>query len=352
MSKNRQITIVDIADAAGVSIATVSNVLNRRKVPMSEGTIRKVEKIAEELGYRRNVMAANLSRRKSFELGLMIPNYDAYYGRFAEEMERTAHRFGYHMSVFSAGGFDPDMEKRHLEVLLQRRVDGLFCHGLAMTPDTTRQIVGDGTPLVLFNAWNWPQDIAIHAVNLNFADGCVQAVHHLVEQGCEALVYLSSVRSKATNEQRLKGFLQGLTELNTQSVASGIVDLKDRPMSELVKQTQEISGGKGPIGILAFDDLAALRFMSAVQEQGYRVPEQYKIFGINNDPVSSACYPPISTLDIPYSQQAQYAITLMLRQLGEEPDTDEGVPALPDSIEHELRIPMAMLPRLSTSSKS
>lgn len=246
MSKNRQITIVDIAEAAGVSIATVSNVLNRRKVPMSEGTIRKVEKIAEELGYRRNVMAANLSRRKSFELGLMIPNYDAYYGRFAEEMERTAHRFGYHMSVFSAGGYDPDMEKRHLEVLLQRRVDGLFCHGLAMTPETTRQIVGDGTPLVLFNAWDWPQDIAIHAVNLNFADGCVQAVHHLVEQGCEALIYLSSVRSKATNEQRLKGFRQGLAELHKASVASGIVDLGGKPMTELVKQTQEISGERDP----------------------------------------------------------------------------------------------------------
>ncbi|SFK76358.1 transcriptional regulator, LacI family [Paenibacillus sp. 1_12] len=349
MSKNRQITIVDIAEAAGVSIATVSNVLNRRKVPMSEGTIHKVEKIAAELGYRRNVMAANLSRRKSFELGLMIPNYDAYYGRFAEEMERTAHRFGYHMSVFSAGGYDPDMEKRHLEVLLQRRVDGLFCHGLAMSPDTTRQIVSDGTPLVLFNAWDWPQDIAIHAVNLDFADGCAQAVHHLAEQGCKTLIYLSSVRSKATNDQRLKGFSQGLSERHREQLVSGIVELRGKPMADLVQQTQEISGGRGPIGILAFDDIAALRFMSAVVEQGYRVPEQYMIFGINNDPVSSACYPPISTLDIPYSHQAQYAISLMLRQLGEEPDTDEGVPALPDTIEHELRIPLTILPRLSTA---
>jgi LacI family transcriptional regulator len=65
MSNNRLVTIVDIAAAAGVSIATVSNVLNRRKVPMSEETIRKVEKAAQELGYRRNVMAASLSRRKS-----------------------------------------------------------------------------------------------------------------------------------------------------------------------------------------------------------------------------------------------------------------------------------------------
>ena len=78
---------------AGVSIATVSNVINRRKVPMSPETIRKVEEAVVQLGYRRNVMATNLSRRRSYELGLIIPHFGGYYGRFAEKLEQKVHQF-------------------------------------------------------------------------------------------------------------------------------------------------------------------------------------------------------------------------------------------------------------------
>ncbi|MFE5323913.1 LacI family DNA-binding transcriptional regulator [Paenibacillus sp. NPDC056579] len=352
MSKHRSVTIVDIAEAAGVSIATVSNVLNRRKVPMSEETIRKVERTAEELGYRRNVMAASLSRKKSYELGLIVPGFIGYYGLFAEEMERTAHRFGYHLSVFSAGGYDPEMERRHLDVLLQRRVDGLFCHGLAMSTETTRQIVSDGTPLVLFNGWNWPEDIAVGAVNLDFAGGCVEAVHHLVKQGCRSLFYLERSTAHETNKQRLLGFRKGIAEAG-EEVCSFVIEGDKQPMHEIVRMTQDMGGGHGPIGILAFDDLVALRFMSAVAEQGYRVPEDYKIFGINNDIISSSCYPQITTLDIPYSQQAQWAVSLMLRQLGEEDKlAGEAMMEIPEAgnAGNEIRIPLTLIQRLSTST--
>lgn len=351
MSKHRSVTIVDIAEAAGVSIATVSNVLNRRKVPMSEETIRKVEKVAEELGYRRNVMAASLSRKKSYELGLIVPGFIGYYGHFAEEMERTAHRFGYHMSVFSAGGYDPEMEKRHLEVLLQRRVDGLFCHGLAMSTETTRQIVSDGTPLVLFNGWNWPEDIAIGAVNLDFAAGSTMAVKHLVEQGCRTLFYLERARAHETNKQRLIGFQEGVAQV-VGDIAAFVIDGDTRPTQELVRMTQEMSGGKGPVGILAFDDLVALRFMSAAMEQGIRVPEEYRIHGINNDIIASSCYPQLTTLDIPYSQQAQLAIRLMLQELGEDEKLARAthLAQLPEQAEHEIKIPLQPILRKSTAA--
>ncbi|MCR8629857.1 LacI family DNA-binding transcriptional regulator [Paenibacillus radicis (ex Xue et al. 2023)] len=352
MNKKRTVTIVDIAEAAAVSIATVSNVLNRRNVPMADETIRKVEKAAEELGYRRNAVAANLSRRKSNELGLIVPGFIGYYGRLAEEMERTAHQQRYHLSVFSAGGFDSEVEKRHLDALLQRRVDGLFCHGLAMSPDTTRKIVGEGTPLVLFNGWNWPQDIAVGAVNLDFAGGCVEMVKHLYDQGCRSLFYLSSGRAHAVNEQRVIGFKKGLIELAA-PVISEVIELGLHDVQSIVSMTQEISGGLGPIGILAFDDLVALRFMSAVMEQGYHVPKDYKIAGINNDSVSSSCYPQLTTLDIPYNQQARLMIDLMLRQLGEPIDAGdidvESGSLQPKPDEHELKIPLTLIPRMSTS---
>ena len=206
MSKPKQVTIVEVAAAAGVSIATVSNVLNRGGIRSSKETIRKVELAAEQLGYRRNTMAAGLSRNKTYEIGLIVPGLTSYYGRFAEHLQIEAHHAGYHLSVFSSGGFDPTIERRHLEVLLQRRVDGLICHGLAMGMDSTREIVNSGTPLVLINGWGWPEDIAVGAVNLGFAEACRQSTKLLVDRGCDSLIYVGSKCSNVIDEQRRNGY--------------------------------------------------------------------------------------------------------------------------------------------------
>ncbi|MCZ8522404.1 MULTISPECIES: LacI family DNA-binding transcriptional regulator [Paenibacillus] len=356
MSRKRQITIVDLAEAAGVSIATVSNVLNRRNVPMSEETIRKVEEAAEQLGYRRNVMAANLSRRKSYELGMLVPGFAGYYGRFAEEMQRMAHLHGYHLSVFSAAGFDPEIEKRHLDVLLQRRVDGLFCHGLAMSQEATRQIVRDGTPLVLFNGWGWPGDIAIGAVNLDFAGGVEAAVKHLYESGCRRIYYLSRPESHAVDLQRRIGFQAGLGGL-PERVLSGILEIRGypAPVEEAVEQLGGQASGEGPVGVIGFDDFVAFAFLSAVLSRGSRVPQDYKIVGINNDPLAAACYPGLTTLDIPYHEQAELAMKLMLEKLGSKDEDGAGERPADRRTEDasgadtpEIRIPLKLIPRMST----
>lgn len=353
MNKKRQITIVDIAEAAGVSIATVSNVLNRRNVPMTPETIRKVEQSAEQLGYRRNVMAASLSRKKSFELGMLVPVFGGYHGRFAEEMQRMAHGYGYHLSVFSAAGFDPEIEKRHLDVLLQRRVDGLICHGLAMSQEATRHLVGEGTPLVLFNAWGWPTDIAVGAVNLDFVVGCDEAVRHLYDQGCRTIVYLAKTSLFATDQQRRIGFRNGLAKL-PEPVPHDIVDSDElESIDQVLEHVVKVWDRRAPIGILGFDDMLTVSFMSAVMRQGYRVPEDFRIAGINNDPVTTVCHPMLTSLDIPYTLQAEMTMRLMLEALG---DTEalKHVPAEAGGKVrregHEIQIPLTLIARRSTEA--
>ncbi|SDE04590.1 transcriptional regulator, LacI family [Paenibacillus sp. UNCCL117] len=353
MSKKRQVTIVDLAEAAGVSIATVSNVLNRRKVPMSSETIRKVEQAAEELGYRRNVMAASLSRKKSYELGMLVPSFAGYHGRFAEEMQRTAHAYGYHLSVFSAAGFDPEIEKRHLDVLLQRRVDGLICHGLAMSQEATRQLVGVGTPLVLFNAWGWPTDIAVGAVNLDFVVGCDEVVRHLYERGCRTICYLGKSSLYATDRQRRIGVRNGVQEL-PEPVASESFDADSFASIEAVLEQVEAvkaRSGPGPVGVIGFDDIVTLSFMSAALRQGYRVPGDFLIAGINNDPVTSICYPDMTSLALPTAMQAEFVMLLMLQAL----DDTAALSRFPEDYlskaareGHEIQIPLRLVQRRST----
>ncbi len=310
--KNRNITIVDVAREAQVSTATVSNVLNRKQnIPMAEETIRRVEEAAKALGYRRNVIAASLSQKHSYELGLLLPGFSGYFGSFAEVMERAAHDRGYRLAVYSTQS-DPKIEKRHLESLLERRVDGLLCHGLAMSYESTRAIVSDGTPLVLFNAWSWPEDIAIGAVNLDFRQACVDGVKHLREQGCEWIGYIGPSPSNATDKQRRGGYLEGIRLLNMEEQA-GCFDIQaDSDYEKVIDELALNHVERYSIGILVFDDAMAYRFLMKAMEKGYRIPGQFKVMGINNSYYAKFSYPGLTSVDITYDLQANLALDWLL----------------------------------------
>ncbi|MBP1962187.1 LacI family DNA-binding transcriptional regulator [Paenibacillus aceris] len=336
MTKPKQVTIVEVAEAAGVSIATVSNVLNRGGIRSSKETIRKVELAAEQLGYRRNTMAAGLSRNKTFEIGLIIPALTSYYGTLAEHLQIEAHNAGYHLSVFSSGGFDPEIERRHLEVLLQRRVDGLICHGLAMGFETTRSIVNSGTPLVMINGWNWPADIATGAVNLGFAGACRDSVKVLAERGCEAICYIGSKRAKVIDEQRLLGFHAGMTQFGS-GIKHEIVDAMGLDVESYLNGLMQRHAQ--PIGIVAFDDHVALRVLSAANKLHIDIPNRLKLIGINNEYIAKESYPGISSWDIPYQDQALMAISKLLHKFADKADSGE---------DREIEVPLTFIERQTT----
>ncbi|MEC0268025.1 LacI family DNA-binding transcriptional regulator [Paenibacillus anseongense] len=336
MTKPKQVTIVEVAEAAGVSIATVSNVLNRGGIRSSKETIRKVELAAEQLGYRRNTMAAGLSRNKTYEIGLIIPAMAGYYGQLAEHLQIEAHHAGYHLSVFSSGGFDPDIERRHLEVLLQRRVDGLICHGLAMGFETTRSIVNSGTPLVLINGWGWPEDIATGAVNLGFAGACLQSVKVLADHGCETICYLGSKRSKVIDEQRLIGFDAGMAQFGG-GVSQEIVDTMGLDIEAYLRDLMQRHAKS--VGVVAFDDHVALRVLSAANKLNIDIPGRLKLIGINNDYIAKESYPGISSWDIPYNDQAQMAINKLMHKIGNKAESGE---------DREIEVPLTFIERGTT----
>lgn len=336
MSKPKQVTIVDVAAAAGVSIATVSNVLNRGGIRSSQETIRKVELAAAQLGYRRNTMAAGLSRNKTFEIGFIVPGLTSYYGRLAEFLQLEAHHAGYHLSVFSSGGFDPTIERRNLEVLLQRRVDGLICHGLAMGKDSTREIVNSGTPLVLINGWGWPEDIAVGAVNLGFAEACRQSTKLLVDRGCDSLIYVGSKYSNVIDEQRRNGYTMGIQELDVE-IPHRIVEMKDLDLDVFL---QEVMAGQAQrTGLIAFDDHVALKLLSAANKGKIDIPGRLQMIGINNDYIAEHSYPGISSWDIPYQLQAQMAINKLLHKFGHDVNTGE---------DREFEVPLSFIERETT----
>jgi DNA-binding LacI/PurR family transcriptional regulator len=261
-------------------------------------------------------------------------------------MQAEAHKSGHHLSVFSASGSDPAIEKQHLEMLLQRRVDGLFCHGLAMSHESTRQLVGEGTPLVLFNAWGWPEDISLGAVNLDFAGAAEESVQHLLACGCGSVFYAGRRKARAIDEQRRIGFAAGVDKASVE-LPRDLLDMADYSPTELLSTVLERSRRTDkPAGIVAFDDNLAFQLLASARRIGCKVPEQIQLIGINNDRIAKDSFPGLTTWDIPYKLQARTAIGLFLRQLGESLDSEIET-LIPMDVQ-EIPIPLTLVTREST----
>lgn len=336
MSKPKQVTIVDVAEAAGVSIATVSNVLNRGGIRSSKETIRKVEMAADELGYRRNIMAAGLSRKKTFEIGLIVPGFKSIYGTLAEHLQIESHKAGYYLTVFSSGGLQPDIERRHLEILLQRRVDGLICHGLAMGIQSTKSIVNQGTPMVLINGWSWPKDLAIGSVNMGFVEACEQSCKMLIDRECTVLCYVGHKGSKIIDERRRLGFEAGLRKYGS-DVSYYYADIQDVHYEQFLLELMQRHAGR--IGIIAYDDHIALKLLSAANKLLIPIPERLMLIGYNNDYIAENSYPGISSWDIPYNDQARLVLRKLIGRLEGKPEEGE---------EREMEIPLTFIERETT----
>jgi LacI family transcriptional regulator len=267
---------------------------------------------------------------------------------FAQQMERTAHKYGYHLSVFCTDS-DSEVERRLLEKLLERRVDGLFCHGLAMSGDSARKVVNDGTPILFFNCWNELKHLAIGTVNLNVYQACVDAVVHLHEQGCRSFFYYGNKRAFATNEQRINGFQEGL-RLTGGDRPSGTIDAEDIGSDDLAEWLAERSEDATPAGVICFDDWKAFVCQNRLIEGGYDVPGRFKVVGINNEFVAEQSYPGITSFNVPYEHQADMSFRWMLTHLGEQAKLEaEGErPFTPPVAGGEVKIPLTLVERLST----
>jgi LacI family transcriptional regulator len=247
---------------------------------------------------------------------------------------------------------NPEIERRHLELLLQRRVDGLVCHGLAMSMESTQHIVGEGTPLVIFNGWGWPSEVVKLAVNLDFAQASSEAVRHFRENGCRSIIYAGRSKGLGANEQRIQGFTAGIQDYARDCVHA-ILDAGELGVEETLDEALRLSGEQKPLGIYTFNDALALEILAVCHARGIRVPEDVQLIGMDNELYSKASFPSITSFDMPVELQTSLVSTFLMKQIGEKL-SEESAELLDVHLArtkgHELIIDLEMIVRQSTAT--
>lgn len=305
MTKNprsKPATMHDVARHAGVSVKTVSNVINDWPYVTPE-TRQKVWDAIQAVQYRPNLTARSLVTGKTHTVGVIVPDLsNPFFGSAIRGCEDELLESQYSLLLCNANE-DAERERYYLNLLVSRAVDAVITWGSRLTQAELSLIVGDQIPLLTIDA-SEPPTAANHLnVDIDNIAGARLATQHLIEQGYRRIAHFAGPEGRVTAKHRLAGYRQAL-EMTGQPYDPALV----------ASQTPTIQGGyvlaqafmrqdRRPDAIFCYNDLMAIGVLLACRQFGWQVPGEVGLVGFDDLPMATLMDPPLTTVRI-----AQYPL--------------------------------------------
>lgn len=311
----RTITIHDLAEELGVSASTVSRALKGHP-RISKKTVNKVKKLAQQRGYRPNLVAASLRKKQTTNIGILVSRVNRpFISSLISGAEAAARARGYNV-VISQSHDSFENEQDNVKALLDSQVCGLIV-SLAMETeeyDHFNPFIENGTPLVFVD--RVPETVNSHKVVIDNYTAAFRATQHLIEQGCRRIGHLGGLPHLNVYRERLRGYIAAL-EANNLPVDESLICrgnvLSAEEGSKLAKQL--LSLPKPPDGIFSTNDTAAVGVIQYAKSIGVKIPEELAIIGFNDDPVCPIIDPPLSSVSHPAMAMGRIAVEQALHTL-------------------------------------
>jgi LacI family transcriptional regulator, galactose operon repressor len=287
-----RVTINDVAAAARVSATTVSHVLSGKR-PVAEETAKRVRKVIDRLGYTPGYAAQTLQSGSTRVIGLLVPDLtNHFFAALAMGVENAAHGLGYSV-VLGNTCFDAERERRYLQMIRQRAIDGLvYAAGTPPAPDELRRFAS-GFPVALADE-EIPGLPAITAVADHRAGGEL-AGRHLRLLGHRRALVIGGPPELRSSHDRLAGFR---AEFDGEIVLH-IGDYQEASGYAAVMAQSERDAGDPYTAIFALNDLMALGAMRALRAVRRRVPDDVSIVGFDDIPTAALMNPSLTTVRQP-----------------------------------------------------
>jgi LacI family transcriptional regulator len=305
-------TIRDVAERAGVSITTVSHVVNgTRKV--EPATAARVEAAIDELDYRPNALARSMRRGTTHTVGVIIPDIaNPFFGDLARSLEDHMFEAGYSAIICNSDG-DVEKETRYLEVLLSKQVDGLLLVAASQPSDGLLDLVARGVPVVVVD--RELGDINASQVMVANHEGGHLAGEHLLELGHRDIGVLAGPGSLGTSARRLEGFEAALASAGIRLPDTRVVRGDFRAASGRAAVDAWIARYDLPTAVFAENDLMAIGALSAAHTAGIDVPGDLSVVGFDGIAFGADVTPPLTTVSQSTEDMAAAAIELLFERL-------------------------------------
>ena len=308
-------TIYDVAKIAGVSPSTVSRVMNAPEI-VAEDTRQKVMNAVKELAYIPNMIAANMPRRRTNYIGLIIPDItNIFFSSLVRGVQDVCEKHGYSVLVVNSDD-SQGKEGRYLKLLYSRRVDGVILtvagYREKKFPEEELFLLKKMKIVLIDREIN---GMVAPIVKVNNFTGAYSAVKYLLAMGHKKIMYLAGIEGTRTNQEREKGYLSALKKAHINWKKEMTADFRlDTAYQKIMHYWLKLKNSDElPTAIFAANDLMAIGALKAFTQLKVRVPEDISIIGFDNIPFSDCTYPPLTTIAQPTYQMGQKAVETLLR---------------------------------------
>ncbi len=299
----RRITIREVAERAGVSISTVSRVLNEKPHDyVKEETRKKVLQAIEELNYKPDRRAQSLRGAKTGIIGLVMPiGFNPFYEQFSYAIENACYREDYGLLMCDSHG-DIERERTYIDLLVRQKVDGIILTTMGLKKKDLDELISRGIIVIL--ADEDVPEVNAPAVFANNYLGACQATQYLVDLGHKSIAFITGPLSILSARDRLNGYVDTLKK-NYLQIDESLIQEGDYTYKSGYLATKRLLKKKNFTAIFCSNDLMAFGAMRALQDRGYRIPNDYSIVGFDDMYFSSISNPQLTTVSQPVNKMAQ-----------------------------------------------
>lgn len=323
-------TIYDVAREAGVSMATVSRVVNGNP-NVKPSTRKKVLDAIERLGYRPNAVARGLASKKTTTVGVIIPDISSiFFAELARGIEDIANMYKYNIILCNS---DQNKEKEIdlFNTLLEKQVDGILFMGSVITEEHVEQFQRSPVPVVLAATIDEKKEIP--SVNIDHFQASFDAVSKLIESGNERIgIVTGPLEDPMNGYQKFSGYKKAL-ENNGIPFQEELVAVGEFKYSNGIEAAHHfLTLENPPTAIFVATDEMALGVIHGLQDKGVRIPEDVEVIGFNNTRLAVMVRPTLTTVVQPMYDIGAVSMRLLTKYMNKE-EVEDAIVVLPHRLE-------------------
>ena len=305
-------TIYQVAERAGVSLSTVSRVLNG-KASVNKVLKERVEKAVKELNYRPNSVARSLANNRTDSVGVLVPELNApFFGDLMQAVESTLRAADKHV-IISVGRNCVETEKDAVEFLISRNCDALIMHAEALSDEYLLELNQSKLPVALVN--RQVEGLPEACTSLDNEKGGYLATRHLLELGHKDIAYISGPTDKCDASLRLEGHKRALSEaglpINPQLIFNGDYSEEDGKIGLLELMARDVPF----TALVCANDWMASGAISCARDLGMSLPHDLSVVGFDDVVFAHHVFPRLTTVSNPIAEMAEMSAKYILNKV-------------------------------------
>jgi LacI family transcriptional regulator, kdg operon repressor len=309
-----RVTMADVAREAGVSKSTVSQYLNKRYEYMGEKTKQKIEEAIATLGYQPNFLARSLKQKRTSLIGIIVANITHYFStEVSRAIEDFFHQYDLQVIVCNADD-DPEKEKKYIEMLRAKQVDGLIIFPRGKNNALYESMVKQSYPVVFVDRKVENPDV--FSVITDNTESTYKAIQHFIKKGHQNIAFAVQPLTVSTRIDRLEGYKKALMDAGLEVNPDFIIEGSIAEMKEKLEQLFSLD--VKPTALFAANDRVFITLGEFIKEKGIKFGEDIDVVVFDNIPFSQMLETTLSFIIQPATEMGRKAAELLYQQIQKE----------------------------------